>query len=650
MPRRKKKANARPSEAPKEQSGNTEPPSPEEVAELARDLERDSDWQKAKEQAAKFHDLYHNEHAVESIDRTDDMLVNPSDFIYRLGRAQELVDHMTGLKAVPVQYSLTPHGIGSTNQARADKIEAWANAVLGLIEWEQGDDADDRCMQEIDIFGMSGKEVFPLPESWRNSMPVREDYEEGRAGTTAFNKARKDFVEGTAPIPLAVWHIPAQSWYPIRDGRTILKSISIETVNVAWVQSKWGDVEELADENQMHEVKLINYLDENVRAFYLASQTHEPITMLEKWDHHMPMKNRAPAVLYEGVTTADQRPQFRWKSVLAPIYDSLVGMDYITSRRMLRTALNYLPSIIRHISQAGSINPVNQSNDQKDFILGGVTTLGPQEEDDLRAFEWLKLDQEAETQYTRHEERVERTVPAVLQGILGGQTPGYTFNQAATYALSRYEPVMDRIVQSDVEVMRLVFMALHAWEQISGEKKVWLRRRTDEGSEPLGLGWADVKDMLPLLAAKRDRKLPPDWLANLQAFKEAVEGPLQAPPEWAAREFLGIEDWRTAIFIPRLAYDMELQPPLLNKTQNEVFARLQVALDEQEGLTPTEALNEFDGQLPDGLTQALQQDAQMVPATVGTNGQRFNPRAGQKSQPGGPNLQTGDVALSGATQ
>lgn len=601
---------------------NAEPElTPSDLGSLIDELKNDSLWQKQQEKHRKFHALYHDEHPVESIKATENMMVDPAKNIVRLGRARELVDHMTGLKLVYPKYSITPHGLGPTPEKTAEKIEKWANAILPLIEYEQGQDTNDLVTQEIDLFALTGVEVFPLPNAWQESQPRRKDYDSAED----YNGARKTYVENTAPIPIAVWHVPAMGWYPLLDGRIIRRSVSIDKVTAGWVRGRYGDVEAIKDMNETQQVEFINYLDSKIRGFYIMNNDSlsDP---LEIWEHKMPLNNRAPMVLYEGLTTSDRRPGYRWSSILEPIYSALTTLDFLASRKRLMTAAYYLPTMLRFIAANAAINPTNQQ-DKRTLELGQVNTFVEGE----KLEPWTPPPElpDAEGMARELNERVERTLPAVLQGVFGSQTPGYTFNQAVEFALRRHQPVTERTAMSDVEVMKLIFMALKAWEEISGQKKVYIRRRSDKGSESIGLGWEEVRDFTQLLSAARERTMQIDNLANLQAAKEAVEGPLQLPRNWAAREFVNIENYEE-LYEQRMAEDLVRRPPIVNRTEAEIMSKLQIVIDRQEAIAPTEM---DQNTLPPGMQQLIQP----------------RPRTGQTQQPGGPNLVTSDVGISGAS-
>ena len=324
----------------------------------------------------------------------------------------------------------------------------------------------------------------------------------------------------------------------------------------------------------------------------------------------------------------------------------------------------YMLTVMHRLTQAFSPDVLAAATRERKFKIGGTNFLLEGEEFDILGMPTNLPD--AEALFTKTQARLERHLPPILQGIVTGISSGYQFNLQEIAAATKLDPIADNLAEGDADIMRLVFLALGALAKITGrDEKVYVRRRTDKGTEAIGLSWEDVKDYGPLVRAKREANLTTDQLAKLDAVQKAVD--LGFPWRFSVQEIGGYEN-PEELRSERLAEDMENAPPLLQRTQDEILRRMDIIIDEEQAVSAEEAA--AMGPLPPGLAEmlGLQPEAAGVPnelltlpaglqppgpAEAGANGgtapapSRANPRRGQRSRPGGPRRRGGSQQARG---
>ena len=613
-------------------------------------------WGPQEKPNTAAHDLYHNKHAVEAPSQDQDLITKP--MIMRQGLGGDIIDSLVGRLDVASVHSVDPFGIGGRAEDHAEKLEAWANTIRAVAEREQGEDTQRRTTFETLEYGFTGVKVLPLPQAWKGIFPKRSDDEDD----DTFNGRQKDF-NLTAPLPIAIWHIPARTWKPLLHGRKVIKSLEVKKVPAAWVRARY-QAKSLADKKDTDEVELIEFVDDQWAGWFVSANTGS-MEELKVWRHRMDVPvGQAPVVLIEGLTTADTAPGFRWKSMLADVEDTIKAQDFALSRQKTMVATFYTLTVMHQLKQAFSPDVLTAATRERKFQIGGTNFLLEGEEFDILGMPANLPD--AEALFAKTQARLERHMPPVLQGIVEGVSSGYEFNLREIAAATKIDPLADNLAEGDADIMRLVFLALGALAKITGrDEKVYLRRRTDKGTEAIGLSWEDVKDYGPLLRAKREANLTIDMLAKLDAVQKAVE--LGFPWRFAVQEIGGYEN-PEELRDERLAENMENAPPLLQRTQQEILRRMDIIIDEEQAVSAEEAASM--GPLPPGLAKMLglppeavvpSSDLLSLPAglqppaaAAGANGgtappaSSANPRRGQRSRPGGRRQRGGSQQARGA--
>jgi hypothetical protein len=150
--------------------------------------------------------------------------------------------------------------------------------------------------------------------------------------------------------------------------------------------------------------------------------------------------------------------------------------------------------------------------------------------------------------------------------------------------------------------------------------QIFVRKRTDRGTERLGAGGDDVADYQQLIDVKRELKAEEEHLANLEAMQMAIGEPSRGwgwSPEDAAKDFANVEDW-DRIDTNRRVWLLEQSPAFAQKRDEELMKQLQIIKDEEDGLP---------------LEDAQAQAATVPPALAGTLGLGGAPPDGAQPMP-----------------
>jgi hypothetical protein len=376
-------------------------------------------------------------------------------------------------------------------------------------------------------------------------------------------------------------------------------------------------------------------------------------------------------VLYEGLITPSRQPGRRWTSVIDSLYDIFRAIDFLMSREMFIAAMWYLTTFVEEIVKDAQTDMTAQAAGDRrgaDLLVGGYNIV--QAGRTVRTIDPPKGLPDADKAYQKAMDRVNSAVPDVIRGIIPGDTSGYLYRQAREHALARHGPVQDRFARADAESAGLRLQAIGGVEEMlraQGVEEippVAIRRRTDKGSQAITLTWDEVRDMAPLVECKRTAKLPPDRIGQLQAYETAVKNGFSR--RWASREFLDLEN-PEEIFEERNAEDIELSEPFATRKQERVLRKLHLLDDKEQGMPLEEAagLN-----LPGGIRRALgleqaalppgapagplPPDDSVMPGPPAPAGamprMRINPRAGTRTQPGGPRRGGNAVQQPGASR
>lgn len=666
--------------------GPVAPTVPDITTEL-RQLQQDAGWVAQKKKDEKHEGMYYNDESykVDSLANTSKMLVNPGLHIVKQGGARELVDQLTGLMLVYPRHSVDSPGITPSKEEHAEKIEDFSNILPQLLETQQGEDTNALITAEVNLIGYTARVIVPdLLGKW-GDRPKRDQYDEGPEGDAAHTKGLDEYHQ-TAPVPILDEHISATGWYPVLDGRTVIRSYEVTKVTRAQAKARYGydqsidgDTSTSAGDKQNEEIELVRYIDDTWCAVLATEDKGEWV--VKPWRHYMPVqKGHAPVVLYEGVLTPSRKPGKRWTSAIETLYDIFKAIDYTLSRQKLQIATWHGSTIIEQTKKDVVVDVLAQTKNEVDdkFLLNAANSIA-----DNRAISVLeppKTLPDAEAFYGKLRKIVDDAFPEVLKGVIPGETSGYLFNLAQELASARFTPVSARLARSDAESAGLRLLAIIAVEealgQTTGDAKVpgvAVRRRTDKGTEPIVLTADDVRDYPQLIECTRDAERPVDKLANLDAALKAWKE-MELPKAYALREYMGVEN-PAELEIEYRAEQLMASDAMRARTDEEILVRLQVIVDKEDGMSKEDA---GQRRLPGGLRRALGLEQPGVPpaargapggaeAILAAEGDVTAPppppppnaargggggggRAGFRARPGGPRRQAGSPTVRGESR
>jgi hypothetical protein len=561
-------------------------------------------WQGAEDKAQLSYDSYHNEHEVNPPNPgSKDLIAQPYEM--RSGRYAELCDHVIGNLDVDPNYSTDAPG------KRAEEAEKWANLIRSTIEREQGEDTNSRMTGESVIIGFSGVKVFPHPKIWKGKYPKQGIDAEGKPlrgeADKAYNQRLKEFGQ-TAPIPIAVWHIPGRTWKPLLDGRKVIKSLECKEVTRAYVQSRYGDKLDTDQKDLLKGlnkgIEFVEYVDDRWCGYYVFGPGKSEFKVeLRAWEHRMPTpEGEAPVVLVEGYTTSDSNPKYRWKGLAADVRDSIIAQDLALSQQLTAMITFWWLTIIHRIKPDAQGNfDLEKMRKTRKFTLGGTNFVMPNEELEVMAAP-ANLPP-LESLYAKLEERIQRAVPPILSGAVEGTSSGYEFNIARQTALTRIKPLAQRLAQADADIMRMIFYALGGLSKILKKDKltVYVREATQDGVKPIGMSWEQVRDLVPLIRATREEAMPEDLHSKIDAAIKAWKE-LQLPWAHVIEEIYGAPNPEELKELRDIENIVDA-PAILQRTEQDVFKEMELILNDTEGVAPEEAA--AGPPMPPGLEQAL---------------------------------------------
>lgn len=593
-------------------------------------------WEPRQAKVKANREVYHNEHEVEApMPATDDLIAAPYEM--RGGRGGELIDHATGVLDVDPQYSTDAPG------KRAEQAETWFNLIRSTAEREQGEDTNSRMTGEALMIGYSAVKVLPDPKLWRGSYPKQGIDRDGKAikseDDASYNKRVKEFGQ-TAPIPIVFWHVPGETWFPLLNGRNVIKSLECKEVTRSYIQARYG--EKLSGDSQEllkslnKGIELVEYVDDRWCGWYVFGPGRSELKQeLRVWEHRMPLpEGQAPVVLVEGLTTSDNRPGYRWKSLIQDVRESIVAQDVVLSRSMTVVQLFFWLTIIHRIKKGQGLAELEQLKKTRKFTIGGTNFVMENEELEILGPPGQLPD--AEALYAKLEERIQRAWPPILSGVVEGVSSGYEFNIARDTALTRVKPIAQRLAQADADLMRMACYALGGLAKILKKENlmVYVRQTTEDGVKPIGMSWESVRDLIPLIRAKREEDMPTDRHSKIDA---AIKAHKELGLPWAhvIEEIYGAEN-PEELKEQREIEDIVDSPRVLQRTEDDLFREMEIILNEQEGMGMDEALGAGAPPVPDAFVQALGPGA----GAVGPNDPMLVAAAGMG---GGPPPPTGGM-------
>jgi hypothetical protein len=553
----------------------SETPNKEQVRRWLGELK--SHYTARQQRNEKADEFVRNEYPVEAPMPSQDLIAEP--YVFRQNRGSEIFNRAQGILNVHSNVSAEVPG------KRAEEAEKWINLARAQAEWEDGEDTNAAVTKEVITKGYSAVKVLPNPRKWQG-YPREQKIADARA----YTKAVREFGQ-TAPLPFSVWHIPVNTWYPLLNGRNVIRSLECKKVTRSWIEARYGEVLDSFEHDQLKEIadeiEFVEYVDDTVCGWYVFGPEGSELSKeLRVWPHRMQLdKGRAPVVLYEGITEVDPKPEYRWKGLIDDIMPSLQAQDFALSRTATVVQVFYWLTIIHRIKEGGAT--LEELKKTRRFTLGGTNFVLPQEELEILGLPGQLPD--AEALYVRTEERIKRAFPDALQGLIDGSSSGYLYNLVRDSALILVKPIANNLAKGDAEVARLIFQAVGAMQRITRQKqlRVYVREAQDEGVKAIGVTYDQVKELGPLLRARRDADLPVDVHSKIDAAIKAWKE-LRLPWAHVISEIYGAEN-PEELEDERDLEDIERDPLVMDRTREDVFMEMDAILNEQEGLLPEEA-------------------------------------------------------------
>ena len=641
------------------------PPTVAEIGDLRHQLTGDPDWRRQKEKDKRWFEMYHGEHDVESIERTEDMLVDPTAFVTRLNTARDFTDHIIGVENAYPTHEVDAPGEGPRRQEQAQKVKRWLDAAPPQLERQQGDETHFRGNAETNVFGYCGQEVYASLAPWQAAgYPEREKGQREKAYTKAADEWRQ---LPSTPLPLCDRIIGAMCWYPILDGSKVSVSLEVVQTKAQILLSRYGyDIKEQGLK-PMDDVEVTRYIDDTwvivawgkgvggkQSSILVPAGAHVQSASgyaCDPYEHRMPVQpGRAPVVLRQGMRTHDDRPGYRFTSLIESIYDACKTEDFIATRRKVKVAFEYLATVYATVRKLTQLDATGKTNDVQQWIWGGYNELPEGKE--INIVTPTPEGEAAQQLWEQVRQKIDSRWAPVLRGEFDGQTSGYLFNLAKRLALGPHDLVMDRQATSDSEAAALRLMSLGALEELvpAGKgREVYVGERDDDGWRPVGLAWPDVEGIAETqIRCSREQNTQEDILANFQAADVAVAGGWLSQ-ETAAKEIAHVRNWPDE----RKKWKMErflAGQYMTERTNQEIALKTRTIVDAKEGLPPEQAggMNLPPGLRTGGGLAGAQQpqagmpggpqgaDAAPVPPQGNPAPDRLRGRApGQRRQPGG---------------
>jgi hypothetical protein len=571
----------------------TTTPSKEDIRRWLGELRSHYDARQKRNEKAD--DFVRNEYAVEAPMPSADLIAEP--YVFRQNRGSEIYNRAQGILNVHSHVSAEVPG------RRAEEAEKWINLARPQAEWEDGEDTNSAVTKEVITKGYSAVKVLPNPRKWQG-YPREQTITDAKA----YTKAVKEYGQ-TAPLPFSVWHIPVNTWYPLLNGRNVIRSLECKKVTRSWIEARYGDSLDQGEHEELRglaaEIEFVEYVDDTICGYYIYGPEGSDFAKeLRTWPHRMDLgKGRAPVVLYEGITEVDPKPEYRWKGLIDDIMPTLQAQDFALSRTATVVQVFYWLTVIHRIKEGGA--SLEDLKNTRRFVLGGTNFVLPQEELEVLGLPGQLPD--AEALYVRTEERIKRAFPDALQGLIDGSSSGYLYNLVRDSALILVKPIANNLAKGDAEVARLIFQAVGAMQRITRQKRltVYVREATDEGVKAIGVSYDQVKELGPLIRAKRDADLPVDVHSKIDAAIKAWKE-LRLPWDHVIAEIYGADN-PEELEEARDLEDIERDPQVTERTRADVFAEMDAIINERESISLADAQQSIDanGPIPPALARAL---------------------------------------------
>ena len=585
-----------------------------------------------------------NEIPTPDIDDENSIIKEPIEL--HMTEGAEIADGLRGLLEAPSVIHAAAPGVGSRVQKSAEKLEAFGNAYMPVVEYEQEGSVEADTLFEVGLYGLTFVEVLPQPGLWKGLWPKQGVDSDGDEipgeSADAYNLRVDNWLKSTAPFPIRIRHRSAMTAIPVMDGKTVIQGIFVDKVPASWVMSRYRG--ELSDKDLQHlktmkpieEVEVISYCDDTRYGHYVTSGSGWGAELNLK-DHKMPLpEGHAPVVAYRGMTTSDPAPERRYRGILDSILPTLTAMDFIATRQATMIGIYFWLTLIHRIKEAGADLDAKSIRKLRDFYFGGVNHLLPNE--GLEVLGPPPNMPDAEALWGKLESRLRRHWTPALQGILEGKSSGYAYQIIRDTALRKVLPTANNVANGDADRLRMVCYALGGLQKQLNRKGPFTvyARYSKSGGEPesIGLSWAKAKEFLPLIRAKRDPDMPTDELSELDAVGKAIE--LKMPPNRAWTRYGNVED-PEQMEDEYIAHALEQSDPILARREQAVLQEMDLISDEELGEDLDEALANPD--LPPAFEEALEDtvteppDGAEVSGTPRPGTLGASARSGQRKRP-----------------
>jgi hypothetical protein len=580
--------------------GEDEPLGNEWSANAVHDVvaEMERHWHDRKVDDVERLELYRGTDLTEAPRDAKRLIVNPR--VIKGQRCREIVDFYTGVLSINAQYSVEGYGIGNTPQRAAEKYSRWLNSIFPTMEFHSGQDTNLATTREALIYGYSAQKTLAYPQAWKN-WP-----EKGDLSDKAYTAKVRQFEESGGQIPIRTWHVPAANWYPLLDGRNVIKHVEVTERPVGWVKKRWPEAAKDWTAKDTEMVKFAEIMDSEWVGYYIFGR--EEKTALRFWRHHMDLpEGQCPVALYECNKTGDNDLQYRWASLTESLHDVFRLEDTLLTQAATMVRAFWQPTVVLSLLQNWTPDNFAAAKAKRKFIFGGTNFefTGPdgQSGEKYRLFELPgKLpDAVFLSEYIR--ERFASFIPPSFTGSSSAGDSGYKVNKDTENAEKRLNPIADNFARGDADKARHAGHAVKALGHITGrgDQQVYVREAREKGTISIGVNWNDIKTFDPLIRSLRDWEIETDFLMLADAATKYLSKPISAPRRWVLQNILRIDNPQE-FDDEALAELLEQDPAFFEQDKEAILRKMGLLAAKRKGITDADAASQFpDGSLPPGV-------------------------------------------------
>ena len=623
------------------------------ILEQARELERV--WGPAKAVQNVRQAFYHNEAPVE-VKGGPELLIKPLPV--RLGVYPFLIRRIASTLTTKATYNIDAYGVGQGPERAAEKAERYLNTAPIIQERQQKEQINRSVTRQAILHGLAGVKTLPHPSLWKD-WPKQGKHQSAKE----YNAQVEDWQRHDAPFPAVSWPIAALDWYPLIAGRQVIISMEKKKVPVAWVRKRYPDATEGWTAKNTDDVTLYEFIDNERCGYYIEhAESNGKVQALRTWEHHMGGED-APVALYEGISTEDSDPLRAYQGCLDDLEDAIAAKDFLATRAKHVVRIFWQPTMKLRLMQAFTPEALAAATREREWIWGGTNHefAGP---DGVTGEEYSLAENPSalpDAQVLREiiDDRINQEFPPAMLGSSPAGDAGYKTNRDIQQAEKLLSVIADSLAYGDVDRGVHLLQVPRAISLITGKDDVpvYVRERTEKGSEPISAKWSNVKTYIPLLAVDRKVVLDIDRQYQADAMGKWLSPPIGMNRKWVFTNIGNIENpveqddqkWQE---------DME-RSDAIRKRDEELFMRkVTDERDAKEGITvqelmdmqargepvPPELLAAFgvNGETPQGVPGAPtvpgagmmpgEGETLTPPAPQGIAGPAMGPRAGQSRQ------------------